>query len=81
MRNIHPQNPELIEAYGKQEADPIIYSEAWRYTGKFTRFNRFRHALPGFGIASVAFAAYCTYEHFFMEDDHHHSSGGHGLAT
>jgi NADH dehydrogenase (ubiquinone) 1 beta subcomplex subunit 3 len=54
-------------------------SEAWRYTGRFSRLNRFRNALPGFGIATVAFAGYCLYEHFFMQDDHHHG-GGHGIS-
>jgi len=48
------------------------FSEAWRYTGPFTRANRFKGALPGFGIASVAFAGYCTYEYFFLKDSHGH---------
>jgi len=47
------------------------YSEAWRYQGVFTRFNRFKNALPGLGIATVAFAAYCGYEYFFLEVKHH----------
>jgi NADH dehydrogenase (ubiquinone) 1 beta subcomplex subunit 3 len=46
-------------------------SEAWRYHGTFTRWNRFRAAFPGLGIATVAFAGYCTYEYFFMSDPHH----------
>lgn len=48
------------------------YSEAWRYTGQFSRWNRFKNAFPGLGIATVAFAGYCLYEHFFLKDDHHH---------
>ena len=48
-----------------------FYSEAWRYTGPFSRMNRFRGLFPGFGVASVAFAGYCAYEHFFLKDDHH----------
>lgn len=49
--------------------------ERWRYTGPFTRFNRFKGSFPGLGIATVAFAAYCGYEHFFLQDDHHHDAG------
>jgi NADH dehydrogenase (ubiquinone) 1 beta subcomplex subunit 3 len=52
----------------------VVDSEAWRYTGRFTRFNRFKNSFPGLGIAIVAFAGYCTYEHFFLQDDHHHGS-------
>lgn len=48
-----------------------FYSEAWRYTGPFSRMNRFRGLFPGFGVASVAFAGYCAYEHVFLKDDHH----------
>ncbi|EGS20745.1 uncharacterized protein CTHT_0025810 [Thermochaetoides thermophila DSM 1495] len=55
--------------------DPWERHEAWRYTGRFSRFNRFKGALPGFGIATVAFTAYCVFEHFFLKDDHH---GHHG---
>ena len=33
-------------------------SEAWRYTGPFSRANRFKGSFPGFGIAVVAFTAY-----------------------
>jgi len=49
----------------------IENSEAWRYKGEFSRWSRFNRSLPGLGIATVAFAAYCTYEHFFLKDDHH----------
>lgn len=52
-----------------------MYSEAWRYTGRFTRFNRFKNSFPGLGTAIVAFAGYCAYEHFFLQDEHHHDSG------
>lgn len=48
-------------------------SEAWRYTGPFTRWNRFKGAFPGLGIALVAFAGYCVYEEVFMEKEHHHA--------
>ncbi len=43
-------------------------SEAWRYQGQFTRWNRFRRGFPGLGIATAAFAAYCTYEYFFLNE-------------
>ncbi|KXG50055.1 NADH:ubiquinone oxidoreductase, B12 subunit [Penicillium griseofulvum] len=58
--------------------DPWARNETWRYTGPFSRFNRFKGLFPGFGIATVAFAGYCTYEHFFMKDDHHHGDAHHG---
>lgn len=48
-------------------------SEAWRYQGPFTRVNRFKGALPGFGIATVAFIAFNIGEYFLVsKDDHHH---------
>lgn len=53
-------------------------SEAWRYTGIYSRKNRFKNALPGFGTASVAFAIYCAYEYYFLNDDHHGHKEGHG---
>lgn len=59
-------------------ADVRLYREQWRYTGPFTRYNRFKGALPGLGTATVAFAAYCTYEYFFMKDEHHGHGEGHG---
>ncbi|KAI5307871.1 hypothetical protein KEM55_007181, partial [Ascosphaera atra] len=51
--------------------------EAWRYTGPFTRWNRYKGALPGFGTACVLFAGYCAYEAIFLKKDDHH---GHGHA-
>ncbi|KAI9167488.1 NADH dehydrogenase (ubiquinone) 1 beta subcomplex subunit [Paramyrothecium foliicola] len=74
------------EATGQPRYDPwertleTCFSEAWRYQGPFTRWNRFKGALPGFGTASVAFAGYCAYEYFFLDDGHHgdgHGSEGH----
>lgn len=50
-------------------------SEAWRYTGPFTRFNRFRGAFPGLGIATVAFAGYLVYEQMFLTSSHGHGEG------
>ena len=53
-------------------------SEHWRYTGPFTRFNRFKGTLPGLGTATVAFTIYCAYEYLFMKDEHHgHSKHDH----
>ncbi|KAJ5089222.1 hypothetical protein N7532_007906 [Penicillium argentinense] len=60
--------------------DPWARNEAWRYTGPFSRWNRFKGLFPGLGIATVAFTAYCAYEHFFLKDDHHHGDGHHGEA-
>lgn len=57
----------------------LDHREAWRYTGQFSRWNRFKGAFPGLGTATVAFAGYCAYEHFFMEDEHHHGEE-HGEA-
>ena len=59
-------------------ADVRLDREQWRYTGPFTRYNRFKGALPGLGTATVAFAAYCTYEYFFMKDEHHGHGQEHG---
>ena len=63
----------------KGSADRVC-SEAWRYTGQFSRFNRFKGSFPGLGIATVAFAVYCGYEYMFLQDEHHgdgHGSGHH----
>lgn len=55
--------------------------EAWRYTGIFSRRNRFKGALPGLGTATVLFTGYCLFEYFFLDDGHHdaegHSQEGH----
>lgn len=48
-----------------------IRSEQWRYTGPFSRWNRFKGSFPGLGIATVAFAGYCVVEAMFFSDDHH----------
>jgi len=56
------------------------YREAWRYTGPFTRAQRFRGLFPGFGTAAVAFAGYCVFEFMFLggTDKHHDASAGSG---
>ncbi|OAA54108.1 NADH-ubiquinone oxidoreductase b12 [Niveomyces insectorum RCEF 264] len=64
------------KASNSQRYDPWERHEAWRYQGRFTRWNRFKAGFPGLGIATVAFAAYCGYEHFFLNNDEH----GHGHA-
>lgn len=51
-------------------------SEAWRYTGPFTRWNRFKGAFPGFGIAAVAFGVYVVAEQMFFADSHHGDAHG-----
>jgi len=61
-------------------------SEAWRYTGPFSRWNRFKGSFPGLGIATVAFAGYLAYEAVFVKDEHGHGEIGqgkdhHGIAT
>ena len=59
-----------------------IYSEQWRYTGPFSRWNRFKGSFPGLGIATVAFAGYCVVEALFFSDDHHgHNDGHHDETT
>ncbi|CZS95848.1 related to NADH-ubiquinone oxidoreductase B12 subunit [Rhynchosporium agropyri] len=65
----------LAAASGTPANDPWARREAWRYSGPFTRWNRFKGSFPGLGIATVAFAAYCGYEYLFLNDDH-----GHGAA-
>lgn len=51
--------------------------EEWRYTGPFTRWNRFKGAFPGLGIATVAFTVYLGYEYLFLRDKDH--GEGHGV--
>ena len=77
-----PASPDTIPG-SEREAHPAVHtrssvrvtnpldSEAWRYEGTFTRWNRFKNGFPGLGIASGAFAVYCGYEYFFVEDAHH----------
>ncbi|KAK4123098.1 hypothetical protein N657DRAFT_681243 [Parathielavia appendiculata] len=68
----------FLAATGNHRYDPWERNEAWRYTGRFSRFNRFKNAFPGLGIATVAFAGYCIYEHFFLDNRHgHHGIGAH----
>ncbi|KAK3375097.1 hypothetical protein B0H63DRAFT_481840 [Podospora didyma] len=64
----------FIASSGQPRYDPWERAEAWRYTGTFSRWNRFKAGFPGLGIATVAFAGYCAYEHFFLKGDHHHEA-------
>ncbi|CAK7213235.1 hypothetical protein SCUCBS95973_001732 [Sporothrix curviconia] len=70
-----------IRAFRKASAppryDPWERHEAWRYRGQFSRWNRFKAGFPGLGIATVAFAAYCGYEHYFLKGDDHGNGHGH----
>ncbi|KAI9824741.1 MAG: hypothetical protein M1832_001567 [Thelocarpon impressellum] len=68
----------LAASSGMPANDPWARAEAWRYTGPFTRFNRFRGSFPGLGIATVAFAAYLGYEYMFLKPEHGHGEAGHG---
>ncbi|KAK8019283.1 nadh-ubiquinone oxidoreductase b12 [Apiospora arundinis] len=89
LRAHHGEKPSLTgfdvrkfaHSAGQPRYDPWERAEAWRYTGQFSRFNRFRGAFPGLGIATVAFAAYCGYEYMFLNDSHHndaaHGEGHH----
>ncbi|KAK6205181.1 NADH dehydrogenase 1 beta subcomplex subunit 3 [Scheffersomyces amazonensis] len=51
--------------------NPWAKRDAWRYEGQFSRYNRFKGAFPGFGIAVGAFTAYLIYEKVFLTKDHH----------
>lgn len=50
-------------------------SEAWRYTGPFSRANRFKGSFPGFGIALGAFAVYVAYDKLIADHGHHDHHG------
>ncbi|CUM52836.1 unnamed protein product [Debaryomyces fabryi] len=52
-------------------SNPWAKRDAWRYQGQFSRFNRFKNAFPGFGIALGAFTLYVAYEQVFLKDKHH----------
>ncbi|ODQ81461.1 hypothetical protein BABINDRAFT_26188, partial [Babjeviella inositovora NRRL Y-12698] len=53
--------------------DPWVKRHAWRYQGPFTRANRFKGLVPGFGWGVGAFAVYCVAEHFLFPAHHHDS--------
>ncbi|RKP15479.1 hypothetical protein BJ684DRAFT_2384, partial [Piptocephalis cylindrospora] len=50
--------------------DPWDRVESWRRHPVFSFKNQVRNLFPGLGIATVAFAAYCTWEHFSQQNDH-----------
>ncbi|KAI1004922.1 hypothetical protein K3495_g3294 [Podosphaera aphanis] len=64
-------------AAGSPANDPWARREAWRYSGPFTRASRFKNAFPGLGIATVAFAIYCGYESFFLNEKLGHEENHH----
>ncbi|KAF2273850.1 uncharacterized protein EI97DRAFT_435766 [Westerdykella ornata] len=73
-------DPKKLAAASKNaKGDPWARYEAWRYTGPFTRWNRFKGSFPGLGIATVAFGVYLVAEQLFFKDDHHGHDvqGGH----
>ncbi|KAG8680073.1 hypothetical protein FRC08_016557 [Ceratobasidium sp. 394] len=54
--------------------DPWAKREAWRKHPIFSNRAMFKNALPGFGIAVVAFTAYVAAEKFILpekKEDHH----------
>lgn len=54
-------------------SNPWAKRDAWRYEGEFSRFNRFKAAFPGFGIAVAAFSVYLAYDKLIAKkDDHGH---------
>jgi len=56
----------------------LSHSEAWRYNGPFTRWNRLKGSFPGLGIGAGAFVVYLAYEALFVKDEHGHGEIGHG---
>ncbi|KAF2417247.1 hypothetical protein EJ08DRAFT_600105 [Tothia fuscella] len=67
----------LAASSGQPATDPWRRAEVWRYTGPFTRFNRFKSAFPGLGIATVAFGVYLVAEQVFFKEEHHHEEKEH----
>lgn len=52
--------------------NPWAKRDAWRYEGQFSRWNRFRSAFPGLGIALGAFALYLVYDKVIKKEEHGH---------
>lgn len=61
-------NKSHTDAQGKVPVyhDPWAKREAWRKSPIFSKSSNIKTMFPGLGIATVAFAAYCTYEHFVL---------------
>jgi len=68
-------DPKILLKKQPGRPDPWARAETWRHTGPFTRWNRFKGAFPGLGIATVAFAGYCVYEAMFLQAGHHNEEG------
>lgn len=64
----------LGTAHRHKRSRLTISSEAWRYSGPFTRFNRFKGSLPGLGIGAGAFGIYLVVDALFLKDDHAHGN-------
>ncbi|KAJ4322198.1 hypothetical protein N0V94_002546 [Neodidymelliopsis sp. IMI 364377] len=77
--NITGFDPQKFAAAAKNgtKGDPWARYEQWRYTGPFSRWNRFKGSFPGLGIATVAFAGYLVAEQLFFKDEHAHHDDGH----
>lgn len=73
---LNQQQQQQQQATTTSNGNPWAKRDAWRYQGQFTRFNRFKNAFPGLGIATVAFALYCGYEQLVLKkndhDEHNH---------
>ncbi|KAJ9077237.1 hypothetical protein DSO57_1018621 [Entomophthora muscae] len=50
--------------------DPWARRDAWRNDPIFSFRARMLGLCPGLGIATVAFAAYCVYDHYYPEEHH-----------
>ncbi|KAK7203946.1 major facilitator superfamily domain-containing protein [Myxozyma melibiosi] len=50
----------------------LLPSEAWRYTGQFSRYNRLKGMFPGLGLGTGLFIAYCAFEQLVGFGDSHH---------
>ncbi|KAI1769531.1 NADH-ubiquinone oxidoreductase B12 subunit family-domain-containing protein [Hypoxylon sp. FL1150] len=86
LRAYHGEKPNITgfdirkfaHSAGEPRYDPWERAEAWRYKGQFSRWNRFKGAFPGLGIATVAFVIYLGYEQLFLKDEHHGDGHGEG---
>ncbi|KAF2238751.1 hypothetical protein EV356DRAFT_529184 [Viridothelium virens] len=67
----------FVAAGGAPRNDPWWRNEQWRYSGPFTRWNRFKGAFPGLGLATGAFIIYLAYDAVVARPDHSHAESGH----
>jgi len=59
--------------------DPWARRDAWRYHEFFSIKNRFRDAVPGLGIAIVAFSIYVVVDNMFLKETM--DNNGHHVET